>query len=132
MHKTGNDVLIANEASEAIDGLAGDDLIIGLGNGNTISGSDGDDAIISAGGSNLIDGGAGDDTVVYTGVKADYTLATTDNGAMSVTSEKGSDIVMNVESLSFQDGSVAVSTAVTIPDVPETPVEETPVEETPG
>jgi Ca2+-binding RTX toxin-like protein len=127
---TGNDVLVANLPGESIDALAGDDIVVGLGNGNTILGSEGNDAILSAGGNNIIDGGAGNDTVVYGGLEAEYTLASAPGGAISVSSSSGQDILINVETVSFQDVTRDVA-SLNLPPVVEEPVVEEPVVEEP-
>jgi hypothetical protein len=127
---TGNDVLVANLPGESIDALAGDDIVVGLGNGNTILGSEGNDAILSAGGNNIIDGGAGNDTVVYGGLEAEYTLASAPGGAISVSSSSGQDILINVETVSFQDVTRDVA-SLNLPPVVEEPVVEEPVIEEP-
>jgi hypothetical protein len=107
----GNDVIITKGDADQIYGLAGNDSISSGAGNDTISGGAGNDTI---------DGGSGVDTAVYTGNLANFKITKTptqitikDNVGTS-----GTDTLVNVEKLKFDDMTVNLSiqsNATTIP-----------------
>lgn len=95
-------------------GGSGDDTLIGNSGANHLQGN---------GGHNRIDGGAGTDTAVYTGNYGSYTLAASGAG-YTVTSNANpgqSDILSNIERLSFADGAMALTTSAVDEDAARAP-----------
>lgn len=85
-------------------------FIIGSGLSNNMTGSIGDDFIVCANDCvDVVNGLSGTDTVIYSGNRADYTIARTDNG-FNVTALKSAnnvvDTLSNIETLTFADGSL--------------------------
>ncbi|MBT5625599.1 MAG: hypothetical protein HOJ76_08355, partial [Proteobacteria bacterium] len=113
-----------NSSGETLVGAGGDDWIIGNDGDDTIFGADGDDTIDGGAGADTITGGTGDDdieggsgsdTVVFAGNKGDFTFAVASDGTLTVTDEGtgntlGVDTVSGVETLSFADGDLTVTT----------------------
>ncbi len=73
----------------------------------------GTDRIVAGSGNDLINGGAGSDTAVYQGKKADYSIVRNADGTYLVTDKvagrDGADTLIDVESLQFSDGVIALS-----------------------
>jgi hypothetical protein len=92
-------------------------LIIGSGTRNDMTGSIGDDFFVCA--DNCVDhvnGLSGSDTVVYSGNKAEYIIARTENGFTVKTLESPNnfvDTLNNVETIKFADGSLIFGVAQT-------------------
>ncbi|WP_369061009.1 hypothetical protein ABOZ73_04310 [Caulobacter sp. 73W] len=88
-----------------------------------IFGTDGDNTIAGYGGNDVIDGRGGFDTAYMRGIKSDYTLSWTVDGWLIVDKKRldpsltnlndGTQILRNMESLKFYDGSVALSDGMT-------------------
>ncbi|TVV71091.1 M10 family metallopeptidase C-terminal domain-containing protein [Sphingomonas solaris] len=136
---SGNDLIIANQVANRLDGGAGIDTLsfktatsgvtINLANGLATGGAAGDtfrnfenltgsafeDTLRGNSGSNAIDGGAGFDTYVLSGNRADYTVVSSGTGLGATITDRraggdGVDTIVNVERLRFADGSVGVDT----------------------
>lgn len=60
-----DDVLVADHAGAALDGLEGDDTLIGGNGSDSLDGGDGVDSLIGGGGNDTLDGGAGE--AMYSG-----------------------------------------------------------------
>jgi Ca2+-binding RTX toxin-like protein len=112
-----------NLADLAPDGTAGADLIAGGDGLDWIFGHDGDDTLSGGAGTNYIDGGAGDDTATYAGASSEYRIYLNPEGLVQVDVVTGdgedpmvlgSDVLANVEHLSFAGDSLVVD-AVDIP-----------------
>lgn len=110
----GNDVLIDTDIDGPINGGAGHDFLIALSGNSELNGGAGHDTLISIRGINQIDGGAGEDSLVYFADRNQYTFAQGDNGALIVRHDNGfwMDTVVNVESVTFDDGTFAVEQLV--------------------
>ncbi len=93
--------------------LRGDDVITGSAGNDRISAMGGTDRIVAGSGNDLINGGAGSDTAVYQGKKADYSVVRNADGTYLVTDKvagrDGADTLIDVESLQFSDGVIALS-----------------------
>ncbi|GAA0652777.1 beta strand repeat-containing protein [Brevundimonas lenta] len=70
-------------------------------------GGDGNDLIVPEGGDDVIDGGAGADMVQFNGLASSYTITTT-GGTTTVVGPDGSDSLINVEYLRFNDRTLIV------------------------
>ena len=111
-------------ADLAPDGTAGDDVITGGDGLDWIFGHGGDDVLSGGAGTNLIDGGAGEDTAVYSGASSEYRIYLNPEGLVQVdvlTGDGedpmvlGSDVLIDVEHLSFAGDSLVVDSV----DIPE-------------
>lgn len=110
-------VAIMNSFAGATDHLEQDDIdgaisIYGaaLVQSNNISGTDGSDTLTNTSAADAIDGGDGEDTVVYNIAFASSTV-TNSNGVFSVLSGGVTDIISNVETLTFSDGVLRFDTS---------------------
>jgi hypothetical protein len=101
------DLTLAGEARLGT-GNDSDNTITGNSNGNILDGQGGDDTLIGGDGADFIDGGDGIDTAVFTGLSSDY-LVERDGLDLLVTLGGVTDVLRNVEYLSFDDGVIAVS-----------------------
>nr|WP_295237951.1 hypothetical protein [uncultured Brevundimonas sp.] len=82
-----------------LPGTTGSDTLYGFFGNDTLYGGQGDD---------VIDGGAGEDTANYDGQVSDFSFRRLENGAIEVTDllgSEGTDVLLNVEAVSFDTGS---------------------------
>ena len=108
-----------NTVERVIVGTNGDDnftvegdrntTVVGGAGNDTITGGAGDDFISAGAGNDSIYGGAGADEAVFAGNAADYTIEQ-NGGLITVTHNETGEVneVVNVETLTFDDGSQAV------------------------
>ncbi|SPJ28938.1 fasciclin domain-containing protein [Falsiruegeria mediterranea] len=93
---------------EYLQGSDFDDQLSGDRHNNYLLGENGDDVLVGAAGNDLISGGLGTDTAVYFGNRSDYSITLTGNQArvefIGATGGDGTDLLVNVEVLSFADG----------------------------
>lgn len=135
---TGNDVIIANQVANRLDGGAGIDTLsyqtatsavqVNLTTNAAFGGAAGDviknfenltgsafgDTLTGTKGNNVLDGGDGFDTVVLSGRRSDYTIAASGTGLNAVLTDNrangdGVDTLVSVERLQFSDGAVGVA-----------------------
>ena len=96
--------------------LAGDDQISGSTLANLIDGGAGNDTITGGLGNDTITGGGGTDTVILAGAYADYTTTagplTPSGVTLIVTGPDGTDTLVGVESLQFDDQTIPAATSV--------------------
>ena len=88
------------------------DTLTGGDGNDTIDGGFGDDTLIGGTGSDVIDGGFDHDVAVFAGHQSDYTFASSEDGLTVTVTDRSTgdaDTVTNVETLSFDDGDIAVS-----------------------
>lgn len=89
----------------------GSDTVRGSSHSDTIYSENGNDLIKGGGGDDYVDGGAGLDFAYYGGSAWEYSLGTNPNGSIQVVdgllSGDGSDYLINVERLVFNDINVA-------------------------
>ena len=122
----GNDELDGDDGNDTIDGGTGDDLIDG-GDGNDvlkggagydlISGGDGNDTITGGAGNDLIYGGHGTDTAIFGGTYASYDILNL-FGLVFINGQDGTDLVLDVEFLKFDNGTYNVATHTFTPNQP--------------
>lgn len=99
--------------------MHGDDVIYD-GNGNeTIMAFAGNDLIIAAPGNDIIDGGKGSDTVQYAGNRQDFLVQKQGNNYAVTNDYFGSDTLINIEFLKFNDQTISVADAVQIQPQPQ-------------
>jgi Domain of unknown function (DUF4214)/RTX calcium-binding nonapeptide repeat (4 copies) len=91
-----------------VSAFNGDDRIAGGLRNDYLKGYGGNDTFIGGPGNDVIDGGAGWSTAIYVGNKADYTWQARDDGSVLLTDgvagRDGTDLLLNVQFLQFQDG----------------------------
>lgn len=97
----GNDVLIANASGSTLHGMAGND---------TLTGGAGNDVLDGGAGSDTVDGGSGFDMALYRGGRGNFTIVRTAAGftVTDKTHTEGTDTLVNVERLSFDDEGYAL------------------------
>ena len=105
---------IGSVIENAIGG-SGNDRIVGNAAANSISGGNGNDVLRGGAGNDRIDGGAGLDTAAFAGARSGYTL--TQAGAGLVVTDnsgaEGTDTLVGIERLVFDDGALAFDLAGT-------------------
>jgi VCBS repeat-containing protein len=102
--------------------LSGLALIDASGGADSVVGSSGDDTIKGGAGDDTIDGGAGRDTAVFAGSRASYTVTRSgtlvqvrDTDALA-NGDDGTDTLLNVEFVSFLDGTLALAAPTALAD----------------
>jgi hypothetical protein len=105
---TDNVAIAANVTIEAAVGGFGNDLIIGNVANNALLGGDGNDTLSGGDGTDYLDGGAGWDSAAYSGAFTQYALFRY-GGTLyvydGVTGRDGLDALVNMEVVSFDDGT---------------------------
>ncbi len=93
--------------------LQGNDIIKGSSGNDVLLGYGGDDTLYGNGGNDTIDGGTGNNTVVFAGNYAAATITySAATGKFTVVTASGTDIVSNVQTLTFADKSVVASSLI--------------------
>ncbi|MBU6271772.1 MAG: DUF4214 domain-containing protein [Betaproteobacteria bacterium] len=106
-----NDIVLATDRGDQVDGAAGGDLVRGFAGNDTLTGGAGDDTLDGGAGDDSIDGGDGADTVVFAGARSLYSVswnATTSRFTVVSTAE-GTDTVSGVEQLKFANATVTAA-----------------------
>jgi len=106
-----NDVLVGGDGNDTLTGGAGDDRLVGAANDDLLKGGAGDDAI---------EGGDGTDIAVFSGTRAVYAVTQVSATGVRIVdlrgnSPDGTDIVRDVESFRFSDGTYSFSQVLTPP-----------------
>ena len=109
-----DDVLIGCDTDDHIRGFSGDDTIEGRGGNDLINLGRGDDTAIGGTGDDMIDGGEGSDIAVFSGLSSDYTITVTspDGSTANVSGADGSDTLVDIELLRFDDQDILVSSFI--------------------
>ncbi|MHA4870659.1 Ig-like domain-containing protein [Duganella sp. PWIR1] len=125
----GDDAVVANlsngQATDAsgttqfsgVENLTGSiegDVLTGDGGANVLRGLAGNDTLAGGGGNDTLIGGAGNNRAVFSGNKANYSISTNADGAVSVQdlrggSPDGIDNVQGIKTLQFADGTVELT-----------------------
>lgn len=109
-HSTYEDTLkiAAGSWIENAVGSAWADRLAGNALPNMLSGGAGDDALSGGGGDDMLNGGPGIDTAFYAGHISDFSIEEYADGfrVTDLTGQEGADILVDVESLQFADGSL--------------------------
>ncbi|MDI6623109.1 MAG: calcium-binding protein, partial [Brevundimonas sp.] len=98
-NSTFKDFLTGDANANRLTGLAGDDELIGMG---------GDDVLVGGAGDDFAHGGSGTDVFELQGLSGDYTVTAVAGGYQVtdlVSGRDGSDLLIEVETLRFSDGS---------------------------
>ncbi len=108
------DVLSSSEITDVTNALFTRRLNVSGGN-DTFTGGAGDDSLTGDAGDDTLRGGSGDDIAFYSGNIADYTITNNGDGTYTVVdtrggSPDGTDLVEDIETLSFADGTVPLQT----------------------
>ncbi len=90
---------------ENVVGSPGNDDITGDAQVNALYAGTGDDILDGGEGDDILDGGEGADTAIFSGNSADYNLIPNEDGSFSVVGIDGTDMVSNIETLTFDNGS---------------------------
>ncbi len=108
--RTGNLTIAEGTMIENAIGGAGADALIGNGTANALSGGEGNDTLTGGAGDDTLTGGAGDDVAVFAGDRAGYTITGTREAA-TVSGADGTDTLIGIETLRFDDGLWALPEA---------------------
>lgn len=99
---SGDDVLVAAYADQAVEGGAGCDLLMGMSSGHDLYGGDDDDSIFVTDGVNHVDGGSGHDSVTFWGVnREDAEVIRRPDGTIAIISERLTAELVNIETFVF-------------------------------
>lgn len=109
-HSTYEDTLkiAAGSWIENAVGSAHADRLAGNALANMLAGGAGDDALSGGGGDDMLNGGSGVDTAFYAGRTSDFSIEEYADGfrVTDLSAKEGTDILVDVESLQFADGSL--------------------------
>ena len=94
--------LRGSTGDDALGGGTGADQLMGLDGADHLVGLEGDDILVGGSGNDLLDGGVGWDEAVFSGSAASYRIFEED-GAFRVKGADGSDRLVGVELLRFDD-----------------------------
>lgn len=97
-----------NVVIENAIGTKFNDVIYGNGSGGRIEAGAGADTIYGALGVERIDGGDGTDTLVLAGTRRDYTISRDGQSTLMAARAGGTDTLVGVERVRFDDGTVAL------------------------
>ncbi len=110
------DTLVGGDGDDHLYGRAGSDVLVGDGGGDRLYGEAGSDRLRGAGGNDTLVGGEGDDVAYFNGPFADYAVAGTIGGVVTVTDlapltngDDGVDRLLGIELLRFADATVRVA-----------------------
>ncbi|MCI5095945.1 MAG: hypothetical protein MRY77_06505 [Rhodobacteraceae bacterium] len=93
------------------DDLRGDHWrnVLSGGNGDDfLFGDSGNDTLVGGLGDDTLDGGLGWDRANYSGNRADYTVLTLRNGDIQVSGMEGTDVLINMDAIRFDDGQILI------------------------
>ena len=112
----GNDVLIGGRGNDVLNGGRGNDVLYGGKGNDVLDGGRGNDVLIGGKGNDQIDGGEGHDVAVFSGNRDDYKVYTKD-GVTYVEGKDGTDTLVNVEGLKFDDMTIDIPQEWTVGEV---------------
>ena len=93
--------------------FSNDDFISGSDGNDTLGGFAGNDLILGNLGSDIIDGGSGTDTASFNINKSAVSdIRHLHSGGAVITSSEGTDTLINIESLSFLDGTLSIKSLI--------------------
>lgn len=108
-----NDHLIGNGVANILLGGRGADMLNGGRGNDRLVGGDGNDVLLGGAGNDRIEGGTGKDTAVFVGNASDYLIERLDDGTLRIadriSGRDGSDILSDIETVMFKDGSASAS-----------------------
>jgi Ca2+-binding RTX toxin-like protein len=105
------------QMAESFDLSSGNDLLTAGGGDDIVDSGDGNDDVSGDTGNDVINGGAGDDSARYHGNRVDFSVTQQSNGSYAVVdlrdgSPDGTDTLINVEKLHFDDGTFTIDSLV--------------------
>lgn len=102
---TGNDVIIAGDGENRLQGGEGNDTLVAGNGGNDLYGNNGNDLLISGAGNDLLDGGAGNNTASYQNATAGVwaNLGGVDAQGFNTHGGGGHDTLVNIQNLIGSD-----------------------------
>jgi Ca2+-binding RTX toxin-like protein len=106
----GADILLGTELDDRFEGVGGADEIYGGGGRDWIYGEYGNDVLTGGAGNDTLDGAWDLDTARFSGMRANYTLASIPTGIEvrdNVSGRDGIDTLAGIERLQFSDGVLA-------------------------
>lgn len=111
---SGNDSVKGGAFADTLVGGGGDDSISGGGGNDRLVGAAGNDSFIGGAGDDGIEGGAGSDILSYSGARASYSVTQLSPTSVSIRdtragSPDGTDLVVDVESFKFADGTFTLA-----------------------
>ena len=99
----------AGDDTITVDGDYDASAVVGGAGQDTITTGGGEDVITGGADNDVIDGGAGVDVAVFSGSFTDYAISIDDTtGEITVAGPDGTDTLVNIETLRFDDGDVPV------------------------
>ncbi len=101
--RNGSDTLNGTEAGELLVAGAGNDAVHGGAGSDRIRGDAGDDALYGDAGNDIIDGGDGYDRAYFSAAHWHYTVTQLGANRVQVSGPDGTDVLISVEQLVFND-----------------------------
>ncbi|MGB0928760.1 MAG: PA14 domain-containing protein, partial [Pikeienuella sp.] len=109
-----NDLLTGDSSANRLSGKGGNDTLSGEQGDDTLLGGAGDDLLSGGSGDDILVGGAGSDTATFSGTLTDYIVEIDANGVIAIFDSAGgrdgADKLVDVEALTFSDGTYVLST----------------------
>jgi VCBS repeat-containing protein len=110
----GDDNLRGASGNDLVYGGAGNDFMEGGGGNDSLYGGSGNDFMIGGSNDDALDGGTGSDSARFSGSRSQYSIRGLADGRLQVddliAGRDGSDILTNIDILSFSDQSVSTET----------------------
>lgn len=100
--------LVGSNFADSLTGNSGRNTLMGLDGDDFLFGGAGIDMLKGGAGNDTLDGGAASDYAVFTGNMSDYVLTKTSATTITVTGHDGTDSLINVEYLRFDDGDTNI------------------------
>ncbi|MCK4494282.1 MAG: M10 family metallopeptidase C-terminal domain-containing protein, partial [Methylococcales bacterium] len=105
-----SDTLRGNNLNNVLTGLSGNDALKGYKGNDELIGGAGNDSLRGDAGDDILNGGTGTDTAIYLGNSSDYSFERSATELKVTSNSDGIDTLTNIETLSFSDGSIDIST----------------------
>ncbi len=125
---TQNIAIAFNAIIENAIGGQGNDLISGNEFANHLEGGAGNDVLTGAEGNDILSGGVGNDTATFSGHVTSYTISHQGSNRYSITGIDGTDTLLDIEYLQFQNGitytiadAILAADGTTVPPVTPNP-----------
>jgi hypothetical protein len=98
---------------QEFDGGNGRDMLTGASGNDSLMGGNGPDVLRGGLGNDLLDGGRGRDTAIFAGQSSEYTV-TASGAGFTVAGPDGTDTLVAIERVQFDDGRFALDDLVTV------------------
>ncbi len=122
---TGNDSVFGDLGNDVLYGGDGNDIISGDQGDDFVSGNSGNDQLVASSGNDTLNGGQGYDTVLArTSTFSSFSIHKNADGSVTLTDingasdgqDEGTDTLINVEAIEFNDGTYIIATNTFIPE----------------